>query len=91
MGGLDAVNHIAPISITADGVKVDIAKSVLPTGAATSAKQDDIITALGLLGTEATAADILASIGDPSDAAWDGVAASASAIAILKAIWIKLP
>lgn len=42
---------------------------------ATAAKQDTLIAAIGA----------------PADAAWDGVAASASLIAIMKAIWAKLP
>lgn len=49
---------------------VTIVASALPDGAATEAKQDDIIATLGAT----------------DDAAWDGVAADATVISLLKAI-----
>lgn len=56
---------------------ITITASALPAGASTSAKQDTANTSLAAINT---------AIGAKTDAAWDGVAASASVISLLKAI-----
>lgn len=73
------INHVPvndPNAVSAKALVVTMASgSPVPTGGATSALQGTLNTA----------------IGSPTDAAWDGSAASASLISIMKAIWVKLP
>jgi len=58
---------VVPMLVDAAGnLQVDVASTALPTGAATEAKQDDIITALGLQATEAKQDDIITAMSDGS-------------------------
>ena len=45
-----------------------------------------VVVAVNADGSALAGGDLLASIGAPTDAAWDGVAASATVISLLKAI-----
>ncbi len=92
--------------VGADGAALATASSVADTNTALADLKTSVDAVAALLttqngyldglegfvdGLEAKLDALNTVIGTKSDAAWDGIAASASLIAIMKAVWTKLP